>query len=92
MSEAGIRRYTLCRHLHFFGSNKLSAALDPGQCVKHGGPEINSALPAPAADAPQQAVSAVGISLQPITGPGRHSQDNYFPQRWESNVGFCLIF
>lgn len=53
-------------------------------CVKHGAPEVSPTPPVPAAApaAPGQTVTAVGFSLQPFSGLGRHSQDNCRLQRW----------
>ena len=56
--------------------------------VQHGRSEISAAPPAPAAapDAPRQAVTAVGLPLQPVPGPGCHSQDDRLLQRWGANT------
>lgn len=51
--------------------------------IKHGTPEVIPAPPAPAAApaVPGQDVAAVGLPLQPVAGPGRHSQDHRLLQR-----------
>lgn len=69
------------------------ADLGPGLCVKHGRPEVSPALPAPPAapHAPRQAVTAVGVPLQPVPGPGCHSQDDCLLQRWGADT-ICRVF
>lgn len=77
-SAASARRWAWRSTLLTNWAGSEAALGPPAVRGNHGRPEVSPAPPAPAAapDAPRQDVTAVGLPLQPVPGPGRHSQDH----------------